>query len=137
MRFSCSMACEISWDQGLDPCPLHWQVNSYLLYHMIAILTDVRWYFIVVLICNALKITNFEHLFMCLLAICVTSLNKRLFRPSANFWLICFDDIKPHGYIFRRLLLCWAHDLQILSPNLFFLFLFCLWFPLVCKSFWL
>ena len=33
MRFSCSEACEIFPDQGLDLCPLHWQVDSYPLYH--------------------------------------------------------------------------------------------------------
>ena len=30
---SCSMACRIFPDQGLNPCPLHWQTNSYPLYH--------------------------------------------------------------------------------------------------------
>ena len=27
------MACEISLGQGLNPCPLHWQVDSYPLCH--------------------------------------------------------------------------------------------------------
>ena len=31
-RPSCSMACGIFTDQGSNPCPLHWQVYSYLLY---------------------------------------------------------------------------------------------------------
>ena len=30
---SCSGACGIFPDLGLNPCPLHWQVDSYLLYH--------------------------------------------------------------------------------------------------------
>ena len=30
---SCSAACEILPDQGLNPCPLHWQVDSQPLHH--------------------------------------------------------------------------------------------------------
>ena len=30
---SCSEACVIFLDQGSDPCPLHWQMDSYLLRH--------------------------------------------------------------------------------------------------------
>ena len=31
--FSCSIACGIFPDQGLNPCPLHWQVDAYPLHH--------------------------------------------------------------------------------------------------------
>ena len=69
--------------QGFSFHPIF--VNTFSVFLIVAILIGVRWYLIVVLIFISLMISAVEHIFMYLLAICISSLDKCLFKSFAHF----------------------------------------------------
>ena len=64
--------------------------NTFVFHFLImAILVDVKWCFIVILICILLITNDVEHLFMGLLAICISSYRSIHSSPLAIFKLGC------------------------------------------------
>ena len=87
-----------------SPHPL--QHLLFLAFLIPVILMGIRCYLTVVLICISLMIIDAEHLFICLLASCMSSLKKKcLFRSSDHFLItfftlncmcsLCIFDINP------------------------------------------
>ena len=68
---------------------------------LMAILTNVMWYLIVVLIYISLLMSNVEHLYKYLLAICMSPMEKCLFK---SFFYIYWDD--HMALIFPLLMWC-------------------------------
>ena len=66
-----------------SPQPL--QQLLFVALFIMVFLTSAKWYLIVVLICNTLMASDAEHLFICLWALCMSSLEKCLFKSFAHF----------------------------------------------------
>jgi len=100
---------------------------DFFFFFMMAMLTGVGWIFFIVLIYISLIISNAEHLFMCLLAICMSSLDKCLFWSSAPFCPFFFFWLDHlffwywaiwAAYIFWKLILGQLLGLQLFLPIL-------------------
>ena len=87
--------------QQCTRAPFSVHLRRYLLFVdllMIAIFTSLKWYLIVVLICISLMARDIEHFFICLWAICMSSLEKCLFRSFAHFfhWIVCLPGVESY-----------------------------------------
>ena len=85
---NCTVLYSQSTQQGIKGWISSHPCQHFLLsFFNIAILVRIEWYFIMFLICISLMAGDIEHLFMCFEAMCISSLEKGLFRSFVHLFV--------------------------------------------------
>ena len=120
--------------QGFPFFHIHSNHFFSLTFLMMAILTGVRWYLIVLIYISLMNNDFFEHTFMYMLAFCMSSLEKWLFRSFAHIVIALFVFFLLLSYM-RSLYILDINPLSgIWCANIFTHFVSCL-FTLLMVSF--
>ena len=122
------------WEGSFSPHPLQ---HLFMYFFIMVILAGVRWYLTIVLIFVFLLIqdADIQHLFLCLLAISMSSLEKCPCRSSAHFLIGLFSLLSYMSCLY----ILEINPLSVISfANIFSQSVgclsFCFWFPLLCKN---